>query len=156
MPALATELAVMEAAKPHSQTLSTWPALPHCGGMASERADSPAPPLETDTTADIAIIGGGYTGLWTAYFLKQIQPDLDMLRWSRAKHIGHGASGRNGGWLMGALEGCDTFTDDSGTLPVEARQQLTQLVSRAGEILCQRGHRLRFSPRWMRDGRSTA
>ena len=66
--------------------------------------DAAEPPLETDTTADIAIVGGGYTGLWTAYFLKQIQPDLDAVL-VEAKHIGHGASGRNGGWLMGALEG---------------------------------------------------
>ena len=83
--------------------------------------DAAEPPLETDTTADIAIVGGGYTGLWTAYFLKQIQTDLDVVL-VEAKHIGHGASGRNGGWLMGALEGYDAFTDDSGTLPTPARQ----------------------------------
>ena len=96
--------------------------------------DAVEPPLETDTIADIAIVGGGYTGLWTAYFLKQIQPDVDVVL-VEAKQIGHGASGRNGGWLMGALEGCHAFVDDSGTLPVIARQQLTHLVSRAGEIL---------------------
>ena len=96
--------------------------------------DAAEPPLETDATADIAIVGGGYTGLWTAYFLKQIQPDLDVVL-VEAKHIGHGASGRNGGWLMGTLEGCDAFVDDSGKLPLQARQQLTELVSRAGEIL---------------------
>ena len=96
--------------------------------------DSTSPPLETDTTADIAILGGGYTGLWTAYFLKQIQPELDVVL-VEAKHVGHGASGRNGGWLMGALEGCEAFTDSSGTLPIEAREQLTHLVARAGETL---------------------
>ena len=52
-----------------------------------------------------------------------------------AKHIGYGASGRNGGWLMGALEGSNSFLDNSGTLPATAPQQLTQLVSRAGKIL---------------------
>ena len=36
--------------------------------------DAAEPLLETDKIADIAIVGGGYTGLWTAYFLKQIQP----------------------------------------------------------------------------------
>ena len=100
--------------------------------------DGVEPPLETDTNADIAIVGGGYTGLWTAYFLKRIRPDVDVVL-VEAKQIGHGASGRNGGWLMGALEGSDAFTDDSGTLPVLARQQLTQLVSRAGEILAKEG-----------------
>ena len=96
--------------------------------------DAAEPPLETDTTASMAIVGGGYTGLWTAYFLKRIQPNVDVVL-VEAKHIGHGASGRNGGWLMGALEGCNAFVDDSGTLPATARQQLTQLVARAGEVL---------------------
>ena len=125
----------MEAANPHSDAQHV--ASPSLWWDGLERA-AVAPPLETDTTADIAIIGGGYTGLWTAYFLKQIQPDLDIAL-VEAKHIGHGASGRNGGWLMGALEGCDAFTDSSGTLPIEARQQLTQLVSRAGEIFANEG-----------------
>ena len=124
-----------EAATPHPDARRAaspslwWDGLEH---------DAAEPPLETDTTANIAIVGGGYTGLWTAYFLKQIQPDLDVVL-VEAKHIGHGASGRNGGWLMGALEGCDAFTDDSGTLPAAARQQLTKLVSRAGEILVKEG-----------------
>jgi hypothetical protein len=58
-------------------------AIPHRG---AQREASPAlwwddferdaaePLLETDKIANIAIVGGGYTGLWTAYFLKQIQP----------------------------------------------------------------------------------
>ena len=83
-------------------------------------------------------MGGGCTLLWIAYFLKQIQADLDVVL-IEAMYIGHGASGSNGAWLMGALEGCDAFTDDSGTLPANTRQQLTQLVSRAGEILVKEG-----------------
>ena len=79
------------------------------------------PPLETDATAQYAIVGGGYTGLWTAYFLKLIQPDADIVL-VEAQRIGHGASGRNGGWLMGALEGCAAFVDDTGVLPIAARQ----------------------------------
>ena len=121
----------MEAANPHPDAQHV--ASPSLWWDGLERAEV-APPLETDTTADIAIVGGGYTGLWTAYFLKQIQPDLDIAL-VEAKYIGHGASGRNGGWLMGALEGCHAFVDDSGTLPPAARQQLTQLVSRACEVL---------------------
>ena len=107
----------MEAATPHPDARQA--ASPSLWWDGLER-DAAEPPLETDTTADIAIVGGGYAGLWTAYFLKQIQPDLDVVL-VEAKHIGHGASGRNGGWLMGALEGYDAFTDDSGTLPTAAR-----------------------------------
>ena len=96
------------------------------------------PPLETDATAQYAIVGGGYTGLWTAYFLKLIQPDADIVL-VEAQRIGHGASGRNGGWMMGALEGCAAFVDDTGALPIAARQQLTQLVSRADDVLKKEG-----------------
>lgn len=55
------------------------------------------PPLEGSTTADVAIVGGGYTGLWAAYYLKRLQPDLDVVL-LEAEVCGFGASGRNGGW----------------------------------------------------------
>lgn len=48
-------------------------------------------------TADVCIVGGGYTGLWTAYHLLQSDPSLDVLV-VEAEHVGFGASGRNGGW----------------------------------------------------------
>ena len=60
------------------------------------------PALDGDTTADVAIIGAGYTGLWTAYYLKKAQPNLDVLVIEK-DFAGFGASGRNGGWLMGTF-----------------------------------------------------
>lgn len=62
----------------------------------------PRPPLAGDARADVAIVGAGYTGLWTAYYLKRAAPDLDV-RIVEARHAGHGASGRNGGWLTGGM-----------------------------------------------------
>ena len=63
---------------------------------------TPRAPLPGDTTADICIIGAGYTGLWTAWYLKQARPDLNIL--IVEKHFaGFGASGRNGGWLTGGF-----------------------------------------------------
>jgi glycine/D-amino acid oxidase-like deaminating enzyme len=59
-------------------------------------------PLNGDTTADVAIIGAGYTGLWTAYYLKQANPGLDVLVIEK-DFAGYGASGRNGGWLTGGF-----------------------------------------------------
>jgi glycine/D-amino acid oxidase-like deaminating enzyme len=43
-------------------------------------------------------VGGGYTGLWTAYYLLRADPAIDVLV-LEAEHIGFGASGRNGGWV---------------------------------------------------------
>jgi len=47
---------------------------------------------------DVAIVGAGYTGLWTAYYLKKAQPDLRIALLEK-EFAGFGASGRNGGWL---------------------------------------------------------
>jgi glycine/D-amino acid oxidase-like deaminating enzyme len=54
-------------------------------------------PLPGDRDADVAIIGAGYTGLWTAFYLKQAAPDMRIVV-IEANVAGFGASGRNGGW----------------------------------------------------------
>ncbi|BAV75445.1 FAD dependent oxidoreductase [Pseudomonas chlororaphis subsp. aurantiaca] len=64
------------------------------------------PSLEQDLDVDVAIIGAGYTGLWTAYYLKRLAPTLNIVI-VEAQTAGFGASGRNGGWLMGNLLGED-------------------------------------------------
>ena len=66
--------------------------------LAAERAE-PAPALDTDTHADVCIVGGGYTGLWTALQLKDAAPSLDVVLLER-DICGAGASGRNGGFLV--------------------------------------------------------
>ncbi|WP_271596063.1 NAD(P)/FAD-dependent oxidoreductase [Bradyrhizobium sp. CCBAU 25360] len=53
--------------------------------------------LASDIDADVAIIGAGYTGLWTAYYLLKAEPTLRVVVIER-EHAGYGASGRNGGW----------------------------------------------------------
>ncbi len=58
------------------------------------------PPLRGDTTADVLILGGGYTGMWTAWFLKEREPDLDVVL-LEADICGGGPSGRNGGFCDG-------------------------------------------------------
>jgi glycine/D-amino acid oxidase-like deaminating enzyme len=54
-------------------------------------------PLAGDEVADVAIVGAGYTGLWTAYYLKKADPSL-RITILEAQQAGFGASGRNGGW----------------------------------------------------------
>ena len=58
---------------------------------------TPRPPLPGDVSCDVAIVGAGFTGLWTAYYLALARPDLRIVV-LEAKTAGFGASGRNGGW----------------------------------------------------------
>ncbi|MGL5817045.1 MAG: NAD(P)/FAD-dependent oxidoreductase [Phycicoccus sp.] len=58
------------------------------------RADA----AELPHVVDVAVVGAGYTGLWTAYYLLRADPRLEVLV-LEAEHVGHGASGRNGGWV---------------------------------------------------------
>lgn len=53
--------------------------------------------LNRNLDVDVAIVGGGFTGLWTAYYLKQRQPDMRVCV-LESERCGYGASGRNGGW----------------------------------------------------------
>jgi glycine/D-amino acid oxidase-like deaminating enzyme len=57
----------------------------------------PGPPLPGDLEADVAIVGAGFTGLWTAYYLARADPGLKIVVCER-DIAGFGASGRNGGW----------------------------------------------------------
>ncbi|HEX7100490.1 MAG TPA: FAD-dependent oxidoreductase [Acidimicrobiia bacterium] len=54
--------------------------------------------------ADVVIVGGGYTGLWTAYYLLEARPDLSVVV-LEAEFCGFGASGRNGGWVSAKFPG---------------------------------------------------
>ncbi|HRK45902.1 MAG TPA: FAD-binding oxidoreductase, partial [Nocardioides sp.] len=58
---------------------------------------TPRPALAGDTEADVAIVGAGYTGLWTAYYLARAEPSLRIVM-VESEVAGFGASGRNGGW----------------------------------------------------------
>src|SRR4029078_8392535 len=64
----------------------------------------PRPPLERDIDVDVAIIGAGYTGLWTAYELARRDPTL-RIAVLEAEISGFGASGRNGGWCSALFAG---------------------------------------------------
>ena len=63
---------------------------------------APRPALDGETDADVAIVGGGFTGLWTAYYLLGLDPTLRVTVIER-DICGFGASGRNGGWVVGEL-----------------------------------------------------
>jgi glycine/D-amino acid oxidase-like deaminating enzyme len=64
----------------------------------------PRPSLPGDVDVDVAIVGAGFTGLWTAYYLKRLQPDLRVAVIER-EIAGFGPSGRNGGWVSAGVAG---------------------------------------------------
>ncbi|MEV7322432.1 FAD-dependent oxidoreductase [Streptomyces sp. NPDC093970] len=82
------------------------------GGISFWYADDGLPavrePLDGDASADVVIVGGGYTGLWTAYYLKKAAPFLRVTVLEQ-KFCGYGASGRNGGWLYNGIAGRDRY-----------------------------------------------
>ncbi len=65
---------------------------------ASAQTPDPEAGAEVPLSADVVVVGAGYTGLWTAYYLAVGDPGLDVLV-LEAEHVGFGASGRNGGWV---------------------------------------------------------
>ena len=60
-------------------------------------AEASRPQLPGDIDVDVAIVGAGFTGLWCAYYLRKLDPDLRIAVLEKT-HVGFGASGRNGGW----------------------------------------------------------
>lgn len=90
---------------------------------------APRPPLNGDLQADVAIVGAGYTGLWTAYYLKRAQPELRVVVLEQ-RFAGFGASGRNGGWLTNTVTGGrDGFAASHGRDAAIAQQRaLNQTV----------------------------
>jgi len=69
---------------------------------------------EVPSQVDVCIVGAGYTGLWTAYYLLLADPSLDVVV-VEAAHVGFGASGRNGGWVSALYPvGAETIARSHG------------------------------------------
>jgi glycine/D-amino acid oxidase-like deaminating enzyme len=96
----------------------------------------PRPALRVPADADVCIVGGGYTGLWTAYYLKKTDPGLRIIVLER-RFCGYGASGRNGGWLYNGFAGRAAFARRYGREQAQAMQRAmdgsVQEVVRAAE-----------------------
>ena len=100
---------------------------------------SPRPTLAGDIEADVAIVGAGYTGLWTAYYLKQQAPDLKIVV-LEAEIAGFGASGRNGGWVIGEVPGEDRLL--AGLNPEAralSRTLLHDIPDEVGRVIAREG-----------------
>jgi glycine/D-amino acid oxidase-like deaminating enzyme len=58
----------------------------------------PRPPLAGDREADVLVVGGGYTGMWAAWYARQLKPEARVVLLEAEEVCGHGPSGRNGGF----------------------------------------------------------
>lgn len=90
------------------------------------------PPLNGDIDVDVAVVGAGFTGLWTAYYLSQHSPDLTVAV-VESRHVGFGASGRNGGWCHAEYPlGAAVLAEDHG--PAEAVRHMRALFDTVDEV----------------------
>lgn len=98
------------------------------------------PPLEGNRRADVAITGAGLTGLWTAYYLKKAQPELDIVVLEK-EYAGFGASGRNGGWVSAEPPGqLRRYAKDRGAEPARNLQRaMFTTIDEIAKVLTEEG-----------------
>ena len=96
--------------------------------------------LAGDIDVDVAIIGAGYTGLWTAYYLQKQSPGLRIA--IVEKHIaGYGASGRNGGWASALFPQDHSAVAEQAGLPAAVAMQkaMNDTVDEIGRVAADHG-----------------
>lgn len=93
-------------------------------------------PLPGDIDTDVAVVGAGYTGLWTAYYLMVADPTLRICV-IEADRVGHGASGRNGGWCSPRMSGLETMLADARTRNAAAdlQTEMYRTVDEVGRVV---------------------
>jgi glycine/D-amino acid oxidase-like deaminating enzyme len=97
-------------------------------GLSPERAR-----VTDDLTCDVLIVGAGFTGLWSAYYLTEHAPHLNIALVDRER-VGFGASGRNGGWLSHLIPGSRKVLEkESGLQAVIDLQRL--MIDTVDEVL---------------------
>ncbi len=98
------------------------------------------PALGRDIEVDVAIIGAGFTGLWTAYYLLEHNPGLRVAVVEK-HHVGFGASGRNGGWCHAEYPlGVGTLAKEHGKAEaIRFMRALYDSVDQVGKVTEQEG-----------------
>jgi glycine/D-amino acid oxidase-like deaminating enzyme len=96
---------------------------------------TPRAGLAGDLDCDAAIVGAGFTGLWSAYYLKRLQPDLRVVM-LEAEVAGFGPSGRNGGWASGGIGGSRRAYERNSDRDavVRATRETCHAVDEIGEV----------------------
>ena len=100
---------------------------------------APCQPLKGDVNADVVIVGGGFTGLWTAYFLTETNPNLRVVVLEQ-DICGGGPSGRNGGFASGWWDELDGLITLYGAdAAVRACRAISGSISGIGEFCGRHG-----------------
>lgn len=101
---------------------------------------TPRQQLPGDHTCDIAIVGAGFGGLWTAYYLKQADPSLRVTV-VEAEVAGFGAAGRNGGFVSSGIAGSGTRYARNGGWDnvLRAERETQRAVDEIGRVVSQEG-----------------
>jgi len=98
----------------------------------------PRPALASEVEVDVAIVGAGFTGLWTAYYLKELDPGL-RVSIVEAEIAGFGASGRNGGWCLGTLAGIGDLFERHPEETVRLQRELFDTVDEVARVSIEEG-----------------
>jgi glycine/D-amino acid oxidase-like deaminating enzyme len=108
---------------------------------------APRAPLGGDVDVDVAIVGAGFTGLWTAYYLARAEPGL-RIAVCEAEAAGFGASGRNGGWCSALFPKSSSalaaFSDREGALAQHRAMRAS--VDEVGQVVKEEGIDADFAP----------
>jgi len=96
----------------------------------------PRPALTTNGDADVAVIGAGFTGLWTAHSLLRADPSIRVVVLER-ETAGFGASGRNGGWCVGDYGGPERAVAKAGgpTAVRDMAREMHRAVDDVGAVV---------------------
>ncbi len=95
----------------------------------------PRPALAAEVEADVAIVGGGFTGLWAAWYARQLEPEARIVLLESEQVCGHGPSGRNGGFCNAMWLSLASMRRRWGDEPALAvAREAEAAVSRIGEF----------------------
>lgn len=106
--------------------------------LASRVNYEPSPALDKDITVQVCVVGAGFTGLWAAYFLKQLNPAVDVAVVEQ-QVVGYGGSGRNAGIVSACIDHSHALAiahfgrDDAQKLAHVGLQNIDELAEFAGD-----------------------
>ena len=100
----------------------------------------PRPGLPGDLQCDVAIVGAGFTGLWTAYYLRRADPSL-RIAMLESEIAGFGASGRNGGWCSAlfAVESTRITSEHGRPAAIAMQRAMFDTVDEVGKVCADEG-----------------